>query len=275
MRTLGLIGAGGMAGTLLAALAEGLPAPLDRLSALVRPKNETAAQALLDGPGAAVAASRAVRVTLEAFLNDAPEVVVECAGHAAVREYGAAVLESGRDLIIVSIGALADDTLRTRLEAAARASGARLILPAGAVGGIDALAAARLSGLDEVIYTGRKPPGAWRGTPAERLLDLDALTEPATFYEGTAREAARDYPQNANVAATVALAGAGFDATRVRLVADPGVARNVHEISVRSTCADFTVRLEGRASPGNPKTSLTAGFSVAREVLNRIASTII
>ena len=275
MRTLGLIGAGGMAGTLLSALAEGLPAPLDRLSALVRPKNETAAQALLDGPGAAVAASRAVRVTLEAFLNDAPEVVVECAGHAAVREYGAAVLESGRDLIIVSIGALADDTLRTRLEAAARASGARLILPAGAVGGVDALAAARLSGLDEVIYTGRKPPGAWRGTPAERLLDLDALTEPVTFYEGTAREAARDYPQNANVAATVALAGAGFDATRVRLVADPGVARNVHEISVRSACADFTVRLEGRASPGNPKTSLTAGFSVAREVLNRIASTII
>jgi aspartate dehydrogenase len=143
------------------------------------------------------------------------------------------------------------------------------VLPAGAVGGIDALGAAKLSGLEEVTYTGRKPPLAWKGTAAEALLDLGALTEPATFFEGTAREAAMQYPQNANVAATVALAGAGFDATRVRLVADPTIARNLHEVSVRSAAAEFSIRLEGRPSPSNPKTSLTAGYSMAREVLNR------
>jgi aspartate dehydrogenase len=275
MRRLGLIGAGGMADTLLSALAAALPAPLDHLSILTLPEGREPAEALLAGPGARAAAAGAVRTDLAGFLADAPELVVECAGHTAVRQYGPAVLEGGRDLVVISIGALAEDALRERLEAAARAGGARLVLPPGAVGGIDALAAARLSGLEEVVYTGRKPPRAWRGTPAEQLLDLDALTEPVAFYEGTAREAARDYPQNANVAATVALAGLGFDATRVRLVADPGIARNLHEVAVRSACADFTIRLEGRPSPANPKTSLTAGYSVAREVLNRVAATVI
>jgi len=275
MRKLGLIGAGGMAATLLTALTEGLSRQLDHLSVLVLPQDLPAANALLDGPGKQLAQSTAVRTSLAAFLADAPDVVAECAGHGAVREYAQAVLESGHDLVLISSGVLADDALRGRLEAASRASGARLIIPPGAVGGIDVLGAARLSGLEEVVYTGRKPPLAWRGTPAERLLDLAALTEPTTFYEGTAREAAQAYPQNANVAATVALAGAGFDATRVHLVADPGISRNVHEISVRSTCAEFTIRLEGRASPANPKTSLTAGFSIARELLNRAASVVI
>jgi aspartate dehydrogenase len=135
-------------------------------------------------------------------------------------------------------------------------------------GGLDALGAARLSGLESVVYTGSKPPRAWKGTKAESLLALDTIDAPAAFYEGTAREAAQLYPQNANVAAAVALAGAGFEATRVRLVADPGLTLNVHEIAVRATCANFTIRLEGRPSPANPKTSLTAGYSLARSVLN-------
>src|SRR5690349_15908534 len=99
MRRLGVIGAGGMAGTLLSALADGLSAPLDHLSILTLPKGRAAADALLAGPGAQVAASSAVQTALDAFLDDAPDVVAECAGHAAVREYGPAVLESGRDLV--------------------------------------------------------------------------------------------------------------------------------------------------------------------------------
>ena len=151
----------------------------------------------------------------------------------------------------------------------------QLFLPSGAVGGVDILAAARLSGIEDVVYTSRKPPRAWCGTPAERLLDLDALMGEAMFFEGTARAAARDYPQNANVAATVALAGAGFERTKVRLIADPHVQRNVHEVSVRSSCADFHVRIEGKPSPTNPKTSLPTAFSIARLVLNRVATQVI
>jgi aspartate dehydrogenase len=273
MRRLGLIGAGGMAGTVLQALAAGLPEPLRHLAILVRPGGEARARALLDAHR--VADASVVRSDIAAFLADAPEVVAECAGHGAVRQHGAAVLRAGCDLVVIAIGALADEALHKTLEDAARAGGARLVLPPGAVGGIDALAAARLSGLEAVTYVGRKPPAAWRGTPAEALLDLAALPGPATFYRGTAREAARDYPQNANVAATVALAAGSFNLVRVELVADPGLTRNVHEVTVRSACADFTIRLEGRPSPANPKTSLTAGYSVARELLNRAGTTMI
>ena len=264
MRRLGIIGAGGMTQTVLAALS-GLP--LDHLAVLSRT------------PGQTIEAWFATNVTthteLAEFLATKPDVVAECAGHAAVRAHGAAVLVSGCDLIVISVGALADDALLTELQNAAQRGGSKLIVPAGAVGGLDALAAAKLSGLQEVIYTGSKPPAAWRGTKAEQSVDLAALTAPVCFFEGSARDAARDYPQNANVAAAIALAGAGFDATQVRLVANPSLTRNRHEIAVRSGCSDFSIQLEGIASPANPKTSLMAGYSVAHAVLNRAATLVI
>ncbi|WP_159997752.1 aspartate dehydrogenase [Roseomonas sp. 18066] len=275
MRHLALIGAGGMAETTLQALAGRLPRRLACLTVLARPGSEAKAAAMLDRLAPAIAERHGVVTALPALLAARPDFVAECAGHAAVRDHAEAILRAGIPLAVIAIGALADQALHDRLLAAAEAGGAPLILPPGAVGGIDALVAARLSGLEEVVYSGRKPPQAWRGTAAEALLDLDAVVEPVVFYEGSARGAARDYPQNANVAATVALAGAGFEATRVRLVADPSITRNVHEVSVRSAAADFTIRLEGRPSPANPKTSLTAGLSLAREILNRSGGLVI
>ena len=271
LRRLGVIGAGGIAFALLDALVNELTVPLDFLSVLVRKDAGASGEALLLRLKGRVATECVVRDTLEAFADDRLDLVAECAGHDAVRDYGPTLLANASDLMVVSVGSLADDALRHTLEHAALRSGAQLLVPPGAIGGIDVLAAVKLAGLDSVVYVGRKPPHAWRGTPAELTVDLDTLTEPVVFYEGSAREAARDYPHNANVAATVALAGVGFDDTRVRLVADPAVSRNVHEVSVRSACADFTIRLEGRPSPTNPKTSLTAGYSMARAVLNRMA----
>jgi len=275
LRRLGMIGAGGMAETVLGAVAEGLTAPLDYFGVLVRSGSEPRASALLERIGPKLARTRSVHTDIARLLADKPDAMVECAGHAAVRQYGEMILGGGCDFVVISIGALADDALRAALLSAAQRHGVRLVLPAGAVGGLDALGAARLSGLQTVTYTGRKPPAAWRGTPAERLLDLGALSAPAIFFEGTARQAATDYPQNANVAAAVAIAGLGFDATKVRLIADPKAARNVHEISVRAGCGDFDLQLEGRPSPLNPKTSLMAGFSVAREILNRSGALVV
>ena len=102
------------------------------------------------------------------------------------------------------------------------------------------------------------------------MLDLNGLNEERSFFQGSARDAAQLFPQNANVAATIALMGAGLDATTVRLVADPAVSRNIHEISISSTCADVTIRIEGRPAPSNPKTSATTGYALARMLLDRL-----
>lgn len=264
-----IIGFGAIGQGLLSLLAEQPEGPV-RITILVRPGKEAKARetagALFPGPGLEVVTAP------DALLARAPDVVVECAGHGAVDAHGAAVLGAGTDLIVASVGSLADDAMLERLREAARTGGAQLTVPAGAIGGIDALAAARLSGIGAVTYTGRKPPAAWAGSPAEDAVDLGALREETVFFEGTAREAARAYPKNANVAATLALAGIGMDRTRVRLVADPAARENTHEYRVRANAVDYSVRLAGKPSPLNPRTSQLTVLSLARAVLNRSAA---
>lgn len=212
--------------------------------------------------------------TVEALIAARPEIVVECAGHQAVSDYVEPILRAGIPILLVSIGSLADDELLMRLRRAADAGGSRIILAAGAMAGIDALAAARLGGLTRVRYTGRKPPLAWAGTPAEQLLDLAALDEPATFYSGSARDAALRYPKNSNVAATIALAGIGFDRTEVELVADPGAPKNVHELMFEGGDGRFEINICGEPSRANPKTSALTAHSIVR-LLSGMASSVV
>jgi len=266
---LGIIGYGNIARELIVLLGKESSLP-ERLSVVTLPEflQATHEAVAADAPGIPAE----VMTEGTALAAAGPALVVECAGHAAVRDHATACLRAGIETVIVSIGALADPDLMEAVEAAALAGGTRAVLPGGAMGGIDILAALRPSGIEDVVYTGRKPPGAWKGTPAEGLLDLDTLREPTAFFEGNARDAAQTYPKNANVAATVALAGAGFEATRVTLIADPSISQNVHEVRVRAGAADYTIRIEGKPSPGNAKTSLTTVFSVAREVRNRMGA---
>jgi aspartate dehydrogenase len=201
---------------------------------------------------------------VEALLAARPDVVAECASHQAVAAYGETILRRGVSLVIVSSGVLADADLHDRLRTAALAGGTRLVVAPGAVAGIDALAAARLGGLDRVCYRGSKPPSAWLGTPAEELLNLAAVTTRTVFYRGNAREAARAYPKNSNVAATVALAGIGFERTEVELIADPTVQRNVHELSFDGVDGHFRTTSIGMPSSDNPRTSMLTAHSVVR-----------
>lgn len=200
-----------------------------------------------------------------------PDLVLDCAGHAALREHGQQILELGIPLITVSAGAFADDELYEALSRSAEASGTQLQIVSGAIGGLDVLSAAAVGELRKVTYRGTKPPMSWSGTPAEDSLDLVKLSKATTHFKGTAREAARLYPRNANVAASVALAGVGFDRTDVELVADPSVSRNIHEIIAEGEFGNLAIKIEGRALPDNPKSSALAAMSVVREVQNRIA----
>lgn len=202
------------------------------------------------------------------LLDTKPDVIAECAGHEALHAYGEAILRSGITLVAASVGALADEQLMDNLIKAATQGRSKLVLPAGAIGAMDALSAARSGGLTSVTYRARKPVHAWRGSPADLNHDLNKIKEPTKLFSGTAREAAKLYPKNANVAATVALAGLGFDATMVELVADPIISKNIHEISVCSKAGQFDIRLEGNPSPDNPKTSMLTAYSLVRVIRN-------
>jgi aspartate dehydrogenase len=266
MSTVGLIGYGGIARDVVAALRDA-GSSVGIAAVLCRPGRSDKARAAL--PGIDVVES------LGDLLAGKPGVVAEVAGQEALNEHGPEVLKHGFDLLVISIGALAEPALLDRLKSAAKEGKSRILLPAGAVGGIDAIAAMRVGGLTTVRYRSRKPPAAWRGSPAEKVADLDKLTGPTVLYRGHAGEAALLYPQNANVAATVALAGMGFEKTEVELVADPEAPGNVHEIEAEGAAGRFTISLQGRPSRTNPKTSALTAFSVARSLLNLDATIVI
>ncbi len=199
-----------------------------------------------------------------------PDLVVDCAGHGGLAQHGAAALSAGIDVVTISTGALADADLALRLEDAARGGGARLKLLSGAIGGVDVLKAANAGKLDSVTYIGRKPPQGWKGSAAEEVCNLDELSEPFTHFSGTARDAALRYPKNANVAATVAMAGSGLDQTGVELIADPGAAGNIHEVRASGEFGEMQVRISGKALATNPRSSALAAMSVVAELRERV-----
>ena len=201
-------------------------------------------------------------------LEDAnPDLVIEAASQEAVAAHAPKLLAAGLDVMLLSSGALAEETTEHAVRSAAT-KGGRALVPAGALPGIDGLAAARTAGLDRVTLTSAKPAVAWRGTPAEEMIDLAALRDANVFFEGTAREAAQTFPKNANVAATAALAGVGFEATRVKLIADPHGQKNTHHLQAEGTFGSMDVSIANNPAPDNPKTSHMAALSVLRAIEN-------
>jgi aspartate dehydrogenase len=200
---------------------------------------------------------------IDALIAAGPQVVMECAGHSAVKEFAAPLLRAGIDVIVSSVGALADDAIRNELLTAERGGG-RALLPAGAIAGLDGLLAARLAGLDEVTYTSFKPPHAWRGTAAEHVLDLNHPEAEREFFAGSAREAALAYPKNVNVGVAIALVSLGMDATKVRLVSSRNVSDPLGRIEANGAFGYFRFDIFARAAVDNPKTSALTAYSIVQ-----------
>lgn len=204
------------------------------------------------------------------LIRQAPEIVVEAAGHAAVQEHVPAILEAGIPVVLTSVGALADAALEAEVRDAERRGGSSLILPGGAIGGTDYLRSVAQSPGLAIRYCSRKPIAAWRQEIVSLGLDPDAATAEIPLFEGTAREAALLFPQNLNVALTVALAVGGTDVLTVRVVADPNVQRNSHEIEIESAAGRASFVFENAPSATNPKTSAVTALSVVQAVRERL-----
>ena len=205
--------------------------------------------------------ARPVPVVPLANLWEHAELIVECAPAALLRELAEPALAHGCHVIVLSCGALLDNLDLVDL---ARRHGGRILVPSGALLGLDAVAAAAEGGISSVHMITRKPPRGLLGAPylEKHAIDISELSEPKRVFAGTAREAARGFPANVNVAAALALAGIGPDDTTIEIWADPTVSRNVHRIEVEAEAARFSLQIENVPSAENPRTGRLTALSV-------------
>jgi aspartate dehydrogenase len=198
------------------------------------------------------------------------DVVVECAPAAVLREVAEPALRHGRIVMVLSCGALLDNFDLVEL---AHRHGGRILVPTGALLGLDAVVAAAEGGIASVNMITRKPPNGLLGAPylETNNIDITGLAEPRRVFSGTAREAARGFPANVNVAAALALAGIGPDRTMVEIWADPSVTRNIHRIEVEAEAARFVMQVENVPSEENPRTGRLTALSVIA-ALKKLAS---
>lgn len=210
----------------------------------------------------------------DTFFRNGLDVVIECAGHDAVYQYAVKSLNLGSHFIPVSIGAFADNDLLEQVKEAAMNSGRKLVMPSAAIGGLDRIAASSLYALDEVTLVTSKPPEAWRGTIAEEIVDLNHLTEAALIFEGPARQSAKLFPESTNVSAALSLAGIGFDETTVKVMVDPAIKHNTHQVIAKGHFGELNMTLQNTPSSDNPKSGYIVAMSICK-VLNNLTSPII
>lgn len=192
------------------------------------------------------------------------DLIVEAAGGSVVAELAKRVFAAGKDLMVISVGALLD---HPEVMAESRRTGCRLYVPSGAIAGLDGIKSACVGQIAHVTHTTRKPPQGLEGAPylVERGISLAGLKDEKEVFTGSAREACRGFPANVNVTAAVSLAGIGPDQTRVRILAVPGLPRNCHDIDIEGEFGKLHVHIENIPSE-NPKTGKLTALSIIRAV---------
>ncbi|MBS7642595.1 MAG: aspartate dehydrogenase [Candidatus Bathyarchaeia archaeon] len=201
--------------------------------------------------------------SFDELLSEDLDLVIEAASQDAVRMYAIPILRSGKDLMIMSVGALVDEDLLSRIREEASRMGRRVYIPSGAVVGVDGIRAACIGGIRRVVLTTRKPPRSFIGDEyVEKMsIDPESVREPTLIFDGSARDACRLLPRSVNIASTIALAGIGADRTSVKIYIDPGVDRNIHELYVEGEFGEFRIETRNVQFPLNPKTSMIAALS--------------
>jgi len=212
----------------------------------------------------------------EILMNDRINLIIEAASQEAVRQYAIKALSNGKDLMVMSAGALIDDEFFIEVSRVASEHGRKVYVPSGAIVGLDNVKAAAVRSVDEVMLVTRKPPKSFEGAPfiKKQNINLSRISEETVLFEGSAREAVRLFPRNVNVSASLSLAGIGADRTRVRIIADPKADRITHEIHVRGEFGEIITRTINKPFPENPKTSYIAALS-AIATLRKISGSII
>jgi aspartate dehydrogenase len=243
MKRVGIVGLGAIGRQVCRALDEGISGlTLSAATARDRDRSEAFLRTL---------ASKPPLLTLDELI-EASDLVVEASTQAHLEEIAPKTLARGRDLVVLSCGGLLG---RADWIALAETHGARILVPSGAIAGLDAVKGARVGAITSVTMETRKPPRGLAGAPwiVERKIDLDAITEETLVFEGPATEACRAFPANVNVLAALSLAGIGPERTRIRIHAVPGLSRNQHRITVEGEFGSLRVEIENVPSE-NPRT---------------------
>jgi len=257
VRRIGLAGFGAIGQQVAVALDRGVPGAV--LAAITSRDLDAArdrARALLRRVPSVVPLQEAVRSS---------DLVVEAAPAAAFPEIARTVLAAGKELLVLTVSAL----LGSEDEYAdlARRHGGTIHVASGAIGGLDAIAAAAVGAVESVTMTTRKPPRGLVGAPylTAHGIDLSVLDAPRMVFDGSARDACQGFPANVNVSAAVSLAGIGPDRTRIRIIADPALDRNTHDIEIAGEFGRFTVHIENRPT-ANPRSGVLTAQSVVATI---------
>jgi aspartate dehydrogenase len=205
---------------------------------------------------------------------DDVELVVEAASQEAVRKFAPICLERGRDIMVMSVGAFADDDLRERCYSLSKIKRGRLYIPSGAVCGTDGLRSASSSQIDEVHLITTKGPESFKNIPylSDNKIDVAHLTEPTVLYDGPARKVLSLFPKNINVAATVSMLGVGFEKTKITLVCDPQSRTNSHLLIVKGPFGEIRAETRNTPFPSNPSTSYLAALSAVAALKSIVAN---
>ncbi len=253
IKSIGIVGCGAIGQEILKAADDGR---LEMEVAGVHSRTESKARSFL-----ATLHNRRPLLSLGELIEQS-DMIVEAAGGHVVPELAEVAFGAGKALMVISIGALVS---HPEIMDRSRQTGCRLLMPSGAIIGLDGIKSASVGHIDHVTLASRKPPAALDGAPyvVEHGIDLWSLTEEQEIFSGTAREACKGFPNNLNVSAAVSFAGIGPDRTTVKMVAVPGLQRNCHDIEVEGEFGLMRLHLEN--IPGeNPKTGKLTAMSIIR-----------